>query len=196
MQAACNPSRHGPDWTEPSAGGPVTNRGCCSGRTGPDGGLSRARSARCRSAMPGRAGNAALRHCRPARQGRRRKPRTGAKRRCPQWACRCRPNASRSTCRPPICPRKDRITICRLRWHCSARWASPMRSNCGDWIVVGELALDGRIVASPGVLLAALHASEAEVGPDLSGQHKAQKRAGPAASDLLPRPIWSACSTI
>ena len=28
----------------------------------------------------------------------------------------------------------------------------------GDWVAVGELALDGRIVASPGVLLAALHA--------------------------------------
>lgn len=34
----------------------------------------------------------------------------------------------------------------------------------GDWIAVGELALDGRIVAAPGVLIAALHASEAEVG--------------------------------
>ncbi len=33
-----------------------------------------------------------------------------------------------------------------------------------DWIAVGELALDGRIVASPGVLLAALHASEQEAG--------------------------------
>ena len=33
-----------------------------------------------------------------------------------------------------------------------------------DWIAVGELALDGRIVASPGVLLAAIHASEAEAG--------------------------------
>src|SRR3546814_7548846 len=32
-----------------------------------------------------------------------------------------------------------------------------------DWIAVGELALDGRIAASPGVLLAALHASEAEL---------------------------------
>ena len=29
----------------------------------------------------------------------------------------------------------------------------------GDYVAVGELALDGRIVASPGVLLAALHAS-------------------------------------
>ncbi len=34
----------------------------------------------------------------------------------------------------------------------------------GDWLAVGELALDGRIAASPGVLLAALHASEAECG--------------------------------
>lgn len=34
----------------------------------------------------------------------------------------------------------------------------------GDWISVGELSLDGRIVASPGVLLAALHASEQEKG--------------------------------
>jgi magnesium chelatase family protein len=33
-----------------------------------------------------------------------------------------------------------------------------------DWIAVGELALDGRIAPSPGVLLAALHASEAEKG--------------------------------
>lgn len=33
-----------------------------------------------------------------------------------------------------------------------------------DWLAVGELALDGRIVASPGVLIAALHASEAEIG--------------------------------
>ena len=34
----------------------------------------------------------------------------------------------------------------------------------GDWVAVGELALDGRIAASPGVLLAALHASELEAG--------------------------------
>ncbi|KLE34045.1 YifB family Mg chelatase-like AAA ATPase [Aurantiacibacter luteus] len=34
----------------------------------------------------------------------------------------------------------------------------------GEWLAVGELALDGRIVASPGVLLAALHASESGVG--------------------------------
>ena len=33
-----------------------------------------------------------------------------------------------------------------------------------DWIAVGELALDGRIVPSPGVLLAAIHASAAERG--------------------------------
>ena len=33
-----------------------------------------------------------------------------------------------------------------------------------DYVAVGELALDGRIVPSPGVLLAALHASEQEKG--------------------------------
>ena len=34
----------------------------------------------------------------------------------------------------------------------------------GEWVAVGELALDARIVPSPGVLLAALHASEQELG--------------------------------
>ncbi|NNC60611.1 MAG: YifB family Mg chelatase-like AAA ATPase [Erythrobacter sp.] len=33
-----------------------------------------------------------------------------------------------------------------------------------DFIAVGELALDGRVVASPGVLLAGIHASEQECG--------------------------------
>src|SRR5881392_2372471 len=33
-----------------------------------------------------------------------------------------------------------------------------------DWIAVGERALDGRIAASPGVLLAAIHAASAEKG--------------------------------
>ncbi|RJY09282.1 YifB family Mg chelatase-like AAA ATPase [Aurantiacibacter aquimixticola] len=33
-----------------------------------------------------------------------------------------------------------------------------------EWVAVGELALDGRVVASPGVLLAALHASETDKG--------------------------------
>lgn len=36
--------------------------------------------------------------------------------------------------------------------------------DLAEWVAVGELALDGRIVASPGVLLAALHASERELG--------------------------------
>jgi magnesium chelatase family protein len=34
----------------------------------------------------------------------------------------------------------------------------------GDFVAVGELALDGRVIPSPGVLLAALHASEADKG--------------------------------
>lgn len=38
------------------------------------------------------------------------------------------------------------------------------REQLAEFIAVGELALDGRVIASPGVLLAALHASEAEKG--------------------------------
>jgi magnesium chelatase family protein len=38
------------------------------------------------------------------------------------------------------------------------------REQIGDYVAVGELALDGRVIASPGVLLAALHASAAEKG--------------------------------
>ena len=36
--------------------------------------------------------------------------------------------------------------------------------DLSEWVAVGELALDGRVVSSPGVLLAALHASERELG--------------------------------
>ena len=38
------------------------------------------------------------------------------------------------------------------------------RETIGEYVAVGELALDGRIIPSPGVLLAALHASRAEKG--------------------------------
>ncbi|OYX67371.1 MAG: AAA family ATPase [Sphingomonadales bacterium 32-64-17] len=36
--------------------------------------------------------------------------------------------------------------------------------DLAEWVAVGELALDGRIIPSPGVLLAALHASEQDKG--------------------------------
>ena len=38
-----------------------------------------------------------------------------------------------------------------------------------DYVAVGELGLDGRIAPSPGVLLAAIHASARGHGPDLPG---------------------------
>jgi len=38
------------------------------------------------------------------------------------------------------------------------------RETIADYVAVGELALDGRIIPSPGVLLAALHASGADKG--------------------------------
>lgn len=60
----------------------------------------------------------------------------------------------------------------------------------GDWMAVGELALDGRIIASPGVLLAALHASQAECGlicPASQGSEASWASGVPilAAPDLL-----------
>lgn len=38
------------------------------------------------------------------------------------------------------------------------------RETLADYVAVGELALDGRVIASPGVLLAALHASSMDKG--------------------------------
>jgi magnesium chelatase family protein len=59
-----------------------------------------------------------------------------------------------------------------------------------DWIAVGELALDGRIVPSPGVLLAALHTSEAEkrlICPAAQGSEARWASGAPvcAAPDLV-----------
>ncbi len=59
-----------------------------------------------------------------------------------------------------------------------------------DFVAVGELALDGRIVGSPGVLLAALHASEQEKGlicPASQGSEACWASGVPvlAAPDLL-----------
>ena len=50
------------------------------------------------------------------------------------------------------------------------------REQLADFVAVGELALDGRIVGSPGVLLAALHASEAECGLICSAAQGAEAR--------------------
>ena len=45
-----------------------------------------------------------------------------------------------------------------------------------DWIAVGELSLDGRVAPSPGVLLAALHASENEAGLICPAEQGAEAR--------------------
>ncbi|MFM2302141.1 MAG: hypothetical protein RLZZ84_1877, partial [Pseudomonadota bacterium] len=60
----------------------------------------------------------------------------------------------------------------------------------GDFIAVGELALDGRVVPSPGVLLAALHAGAADKGlicPAAQGSEAAWAGGVPliAAPDLV-----------
>ncbi|MEM7687882.1 MAG: YifB family Mg chelatase-like AAA ATPase [Pseudomonadota bacterium] len=61
----------------------------------------------------------------------------------------------------------------------------------GDWIAVGELALDSRIVASPGVLIAALHASEAECGLICPMDQGAEAKWASGVPVLAPRDLGS-----
>lgn len=61
----------------------------------------------------------------------------------------------------------------------------------GDWIAVGELSLDGRVVPSPGVLIAALHASTLETGlicPEAQGSEAKWASGVPV---LAPRDLSS-----
>jgi len=63
------------------------------------------------------------------------------------------------------------------------------------YVAVGELGLDGRLAPSPGVLLAAMHASSRDLGlicPAVQGS----EAAWPATSKSSPHPISSPCSTI
>ena len=59
----------------------------------------------------------------------------------------------------------------------------------GDWIAVGELSLDGRIVASPGVLIAALHASEAECGLICPADQGSEAKWASGVPVLAPRDL-------
>ena len=61
----------------------------------------------------------------------------------------------------------------------------------GDWIAVGELSLDGRIVASPGVLIAALHASEADCGLICPAEQGSEARWASGVPVLAPRDLSS-----
>jgi magnesium chelatase family protein len=61
----------------------------------------------------------------------------------------------------------------------------------GDWIAVGELSLDGRVVASPGVLLAALYASGEEVGLICPAAQGAEARWASGVPVLAPRDLAS-----
>lgn len=61
----------------------------------------------------------------------------------------------------------------------------------GDWIAVGELSLDGRIVASPGVLIAALHASEAGTGLICPAEQGPEARWASGVPVLAPRDLVS-----
>ncbi|MEO0463023.1 MAG: YifB family Mg chelatase-like AAA ATPase [Pseudomonadota bacterium] len=59
----------------------------------------------------------------------------------------------------------------------------------GDWIAVGELSLDGRVVASPGVLIAALHASEAEAGLICPADQGSEAKWASGVPVLAPRDL-------
>jgi len=58
-----------------------------------------------------------------------------------------------------------------------------------DWIAVGELALDGRVVASPGVLIAALHASTSECGLICPQSQGSEARWASGVPVLAPRDL-------
>jgi magnesium chelatase family protein len=59
----------------------------------------------------------------------------------------------------------------------------------GDWIAVGELALDGRVVASPGVLIAALHASTVGSGLICPQEQGPEARWASGVPVLAPRDL-------
>lgn len=61
----------------------------------------------------------------------------------------------------------------------------------GDWIAVGELALDGRVVASPGVLIAALHASAQGTGLICPADQGPEARWASGVPVLAPRDLMS-----
>lgn len=61
----------------------------------------------------------------------------------------------------------------------------------GDWIAVGELSLDGRIVASPGVLIAALYASGEETGLICPQSQGSEARWASGVPVLAPRDLAS-----
>ena len=64
------------------------------------------------------------------------------------------------------------------------------------YVAVGELSLDGRIAASPGVLLAALHASSLDKGLICPAAQGSEASLGRAARRRSPRPTCSRFSPI
>lgn len=61
----------------------------------------------------------------------------------------------------------------------------------GDWIAVGELALDGLVIASPGVLIAALQASEQGAGLICPAEQGPEARWASGVPVLAPRDLVS-----
>ena len=136
------------------------------------------------------AGPAHIPHRRPARQGGRREPRAG-----PRGAGGDRPGAAAQADHgQPVArrPAQGRLAFrpADRAWACSRRWARPMPRACRTMSRSASSSLDGRIAPSPGVLLAALHASRAGMGlicpavagsgGGLGGRCRGGRRARPA----------------
>ena len=125
--------------------------------------ISRPRSQIRRSPGPAFRRIAAIHHCGPAGQGGGREPREG-----PRGACLDRPRApAQADHGQPVAggPAEGRIAfrssiaLCLL-----AAIGAADAEALSHYVIVGELKLDGRIAPSPGVLLAALHASTENKG--------------------------------
>jgi dCTP deaminase len=153
-----------PIWRErrrgPCEGG---RRRAAHGRARCHGCLSRSRSPQCRGAVPGGAGPALVPGRRPARQGRGRKPGAGP---CRARSAGPEPSAQADHGQPlpADLPKEGAHYDLPIALALLAAMGIVDRETVGDYLAVGELALDGRIIASPGVLLAALHAASCGKG--------------------------------
>ena len=103
--------------------------------------------------------------------------------------------SSPSICRPADLPKEGShydlpIALCLL-----AAIGAADAESLSHYVAVGELSLDGRIAASPGVLLAAIHASALDKGlicPAAQGSEAAW--AGRARGHRRARPAGVACA--
>ena len=148
------------------------------GRARLHGGVPGRRGAARRGAMRHRRRPAGLQPRRPARQGGQRGQGARARRADRHGAGAAGQARSPSTSRPPTCPRKARTSTCRSRWRCWRRWRCCRATRSAAQVALGELSLDGTLVAVIGALPAALAAAEADCGLICPGGLRRRGRLG------------------